>query len=94
MGVSFPFFSRKFFDREKVMPSFSEAGSFLVVWILLFLVLWVWLFTFNPRFVQVILEEDIFVAPGTPPDPVKCLIISLILGLVGAIMWWWFWKIF
>lgn len=50
--------------------------------LLLIPLFWVILFSFNPEFVQVKNEGDIYVRPGTPPDPIKCFLLAVVISIV------------
>ena len=56
--------------------------------VLIFIVSWVLLYTFNPTFVRSVCRDDIFARPDTPPDPVKCLLLSLLISVVASVLWW------
>lgn len=67
----------------------SSIGGAILLYIILFVLSWVVLFTFNPQMVQ----TRNFTGTGTPPpDSSRCFISSLIISLVICIIIWLFMR--
>lgn len=57
-----------------------------LLWLALtFTITWIVLFALNPNFVRVVDCDDIYPRPGAPPDPMKCLIFAVIVGLIVSV---------
>ena len=69
-----------------------EEADFLIFFILSFCFIWVFLYTFNPGFVKVKHEFDIYPRPGANPDPVKCFAYAILFGIVGMIILYFVFK--
>jgi len=48
---------------------------------------WVVLFTLEPTFVKVVEADDIYPRPRAPPDPAKCMILAVVVGLLLTLLY-------
>jgi hypothetical protein len=63
-------------------------ASYVILGITLFSFTWILLYTFNPSFVKVTHQTDIFPRPGAEPDTVKCFIYSSLLSIFCLVIFW------
>lgn len=77
-------------QQQRLNKWINGLNEFLVAFGLIFCVWWIVLFTFNPQIVRVMYceEEDLFPHPKAPPDPVKCLMFSVIFTTFVVIIIW------
>lgn len=74
-------------NRSMVRPVTASIGGAILLYIILFLLSWVVLATFNPQMVQ----QTNYTGTGTPPpDFSRCFIASLIIALIICIIIWLF----
>lgn len=74
-------------NRSVYRPVTASIGGAILLYIILFLLSWVVLVTFNPQMTQ----QTNYTGPGTaPPDFSRCFIASLIIALIICIIIWLF----
>ena len=56
--------------------------EYAITSLIVFNTLWITFYTFNPYFVQVISECDLYPRPGANPDPIKCYIYAFLLTVL------------
>jgi len=72
------------------MKDYCSTEYIILAALILFVSMWVTLYSFNPYYVQVISECDLYPRAGACPDPIKCYIYSFlaafaILVVVGVV---------
>jgi hypothetical protein len=71
------------------MISLEAVGAPARTALVIFTVAWILLFSCNPSFVQVVdAEEDIFPRAYAHPDPIKCLLVAIVVSVVSVTVWW------
>lgn len=74
-------------DKRKSVS--ASIGGAILLYIILFVLSWIILFTFNPQMVQ----TRNYSGSGTPPpDSSRCFIASLIVALIVCIIIWLFMR--
>ncbi len=54
--------------------------------LVVFSVAWISLYSFNPYFVQVIHECELYPRAGSNPDPIKCYIYSFMISVLVLVI--------
>ena len=63
-------------------------ASYVIFGITIFSFSWIILFTFNPDFVKVTHQHEIFARPNAEPDPIKCFMISVVISFASMFLLW------
>jgi len=64
------------------------TSSYFLLFLTLFSFTWIILFTFNPYFVKVINDGEVYPTADTPPDPIKCLMYTVLITAVVVFIVW------
>lgn len=64
------------------------TSSYILMFMVFFVFTWVILYSFNPWFVRVTIEDEIYTRPDACPDPVKCALISALISFFALVLIW------
>jgi hypothetical protein len=63
-------------------------ASYVIFGMTVFSFSWIMLYTFNPDFVKVTHQHEIFSRPHAEPDPVKCFMVSVGISFASIFLLW------
>ena len=66
----------------------GSAGNLFILFIVLFTVIWIILFTFKPKIVKFIEKGEISALDDAIADPARCFVGSLIISLIIILILW------
>jgi hypothetical protein len=66
----------------------GSAGNLFILFIIIFCLIWIILFTFKPKIVRYIEKGEVAPLDNALADPARCFVGSLIISLVIILILW------
>lgn len=80
--------AKKYYSNFSSLFMRLFIASYAIFGITIFSFVWILLYTFNPDFVKVSHQHEIFVRPYAHPDPFKCFMFAFVAAILSIFLLW------